>query len=335
MTVASLPHGMSTEPAHTGTLGASGPGHSSIEGIHPMSVGSATESPHTLRVTDRVPRAVALAFLKGDPRENVYLISRINRSGMTNTRDPAHGRFYGAFDRDQSLRGMCFLGNTGSLVLSVDEPWVAGEFVDTLADMGANFSILVSEWQAGREFLTRYRKKSGRRPTMDRKQIYYVVSRATIVRKGIKEIDMEQASLDSIDELTELACAMVAEDLRLEPKAIDRRHYRLRMTEKVMEGRAYLCRNADGRAIFKCDMAAIGPEGGLLEGVYTPTDLRGQGVATRALSTLCKDLLAREAVPFIALHVDEKNKAARAAYEKVGFTAVGEYRLALMPALHG
>ncbi|MCB9899577.1 MAG: GNAT family N-acetyltransferase [Planctomycetes bacterium] len=300
-----------------------------------MSIGSATDSPHVLRVTDRVPRAVALAFLKGDPRENVYLISRIHRSGMSNSRDPAHGRFFGAFDQDQSLRGLCFLGNTGSLVLSVDEPWVAAEFVDRIIDMGPTFSILIGEWAAGREFLSRYRKKSGRRPTMDRRQIYYVIDSSSLTRKGIKEIDMEQASLDSIDELTELACAMVSEDLKIEPKAIDRRHYRLRMTEKVMEGRAYLCRNADGRAIFKCDMAAIGPEGALLEGVYTPTDLRGQGVATRALWTLCKDLLSREQVPFIALHVDEKNKAARAAYEKVGFRQVGEYRLALMPSLHG
>ncbi len=294
---------------------------------------SATKAAHSLRVTEKVPAAVALAFLRGDPRENVFLISRIQRGGMTDTRHPSHGRFLGAYDEDQSLRGLLFIGNTGTLVLSVDEPWVAAEFVEPILEAGYLFGIVVSEFNAGREFLSKYKKKSGRKPVLDRKQTYYTIDSSTIAKKGIKEIDMEQASLDSIDELTDLACAMVAEDLKLEDAAIDRRHYRLRMTEKVVEGRAYLCRDAEGRPVFKADMAVSGAEGGLLEGVYTPKDLRREGIATRALWTLCRDLLGREELPFIALHVDERNKAARRAYEKVGFQEVGAYRLTLMPPL--
>jgi hypothetical protein len=290
-----------------------------------------TQSRHALRVTDKIPRAVALAFLKGDPRENVYLISRIQRSGMTDTRDPAHGRFLGAFDEDQSLRGLLFIGNTGTLVISVDEPWVAREFVEPVLEAGYRFTIAIADFEAGREFLTRFKKRSGRKPGLDRKQTFYALDRSCLVRKGLKEIDMEQASLDSIDELTELACAMVAEDLRLDPRTIDRKHYRLRMTEKVMEGRAYLCRDDEGHPVFKCDMAVMGSEGGLLEGVYTPKPLRGQHIATRAMWTLCKDLLDAEKVPFIVLHVDERNKAARKAYENIGFTEVGTYRLTLFP----
>jgi len=292
---------------------------------------SATKAAHSLRVTEKVPAAVALAFLRGDPRENVFLISRIQRGGMTDTRHPSHGRFIGAYDEDQSLRGLLFLGNTGTLVISVDEPWVAAEFVEPVLEAGYHFGICVCEFNAGREFLSRYKKKSGRKPVLDRKQTFYSIDSTTLVRKGIKEIDMEQASLDSIDELTELACEMVAEDLKLDPDSVDRRHYRLRMTEKVVDGRAFLCRNGDGRPVFKADMAVAGPEGGLLEGVYTPRDLRRDGIATRALWTLSKDLLSRDKVPFIALHVDERNKAARKAYENVGFKEIASYRLTLMP----
>src|SRR5690606_8048845 len=210
---------------------------------------------------------------------------------MSDTRNPSHGRFLGAFDEDQSLRGLCFIGNTGTLVISVDEPWVAAEFADPIVDDGYHFGILVCTFDAGREFLARFKKRSGRKPVLDRKQIYCVVDAGTLVRKGIKEIDVEQASLDSIDELTELACAMVAEDLQLQSRGVDRRHYRLRMTEKVMDGRAFLCRGPEGRPLFKADMAVMGPEGALLEGVYTPPDLRGEGIATRALWTLSRDLL--------------------------------------------
>lgn len=295
---------------------------------------SAVKDESRLRVTDQVPRAVALAFLRCDPRENVFLISRIMRSGMSDSRNPAHGRFLGAFDADQSLRGLAFIGNTGALILTVDEPWVAAEFVDPILDAGYHFGILVTTFDAGREFLSPYKKKSGRKPTLDRKQTWYVLDSDDLVRKGIKEIDMEQASLDSIDELTDLACAMVAEDLKLDAGTVDRRHYRLRMTERAMDGRAFLCRDADSKPLFKADLSVVGPEGALIEGVYTQPDHRNQGIATRGLYTLCKDLLKRD-VPFISLHVDERNKAARKAYEKVGFREIGTYRLTLMPPVGG
>jgi len=292
----------------------------------------ATKSAAKLRVTDQVPQAVALAFLRGDPRENVYLISCVHRSGMSDGLNPAHGRFLGAFDADQSLRGLLFAGNSGSLMIVVDEPWVAAEFVDPLLDTGWPFSILVTSFDAGRAFLTRFKKISGRKPTLDRKQIFYVLDSSKLVSsKVIKEIDMEQASLDSIDELTELACAMVAEDFKLDSAHIDRRHYRMRMTERVMEGRAFLCRNGDKEPIFKCDLNVVGVDGALLEGVFTPRPHRGEGVATRAMWTLCRDLLVRKKIPFVSLHVDERNKAARKAYETVGFQEVAAYRLTLIP----
>ena len=36
----------------------------------------------------------------------------------------------------------------------------------------------------------------------------------------------------------------------------------------------------------------------------------------------------------IALHVDEKNKAARKVYERVGYREIGTYRLTLFPPAH-
>jgi uncharacterized protein len=301
---------------------------------------STTDSLSGLRVAERIPRSVALAFLKAEPRENVFLISRILKAGMDNPRDPTHGVFLGVFDQHQSLRGLCFVGNGGTLVVSVDEPSIAELFARVLADRGRRFTLAVGPDDALRLFMKVYSHGTGIKPVLDRRQPFYVLEKRGLT-KGVKEIDMEQASLDSIDELTVLACDMVCEDLKLEPNEVDRRKYRLRMTERIVDGRAYMCRDEKGRAVFKCDLAVCGPEGALLEGVFTPKDLRGQGIATRAIWTLCKDLLseekaeegkpAREPVPFVALHVDERNKAARRAYEKVGFAHACDFRLVLLP----
>ena len=284
-----------------------------------------------LRIAEKIPRSVALAFLKGEPRENVFLISRILKSGMDNPRDPMHGVFLGVFDEHQSLRGLCFLGNRGTLVISVDEPSVAELFAAAVFERGKPFTLAVGQDDGMRCFLNVYRKLGGPRPALDRRQPFYVADPKSLA-KGIEAIDMEQASLDSIDELTELACEMVCEDLKLAPNEIDRRKYRLRMTERIVDGRAYLCRDESGQPVFKCDLAVCGPEGALLEGVYTPKSWRGKGVATKAIATLCKDLFESESkVPFVVLHVDEKNKAARAVYEKVGFKQTNDFRLVLMP----
>ncbi len=293
---------------------------------------SVTEPAAELRVVETVPKAVALAFLKGEAQENVFLISRIKDAGMENKRNPAHGDFLGVFDEDQSLRGLAFLGNSGTLVISVDEASVARMFVRPIADRGYRFSIFVSEDRAGRDFLQNYKRETGLAATLNRRQPFYVLTPKTLA-KGLKDIDMEQASLDSIDELTELSCAMVCEDLKLDVNQVDRKRYRLRMTEKVMDGRAFLCRGEQGEPIFKCDLAVMGEDGGLLEGVFTPKTNRKKSVATRAIWTLSKDLFNRKTVPFIALHVDEKNKAARKVYENVGFEHRGDFRLALMPTV--
>lgn len=290
-----------------------------------------TEKPHTLRITDRVPRAVALAFLRADARENVFLISRVRKGRGDNPRDPSSGIFLGAFDEDESLRGLAFLGNGGLLVLSVDEAWVASTFAEPIFDRGFLFTLLIGENDASREFMASYKRAGGPKPVLDRKQPFYVLDSKSLVKRGLKEIDMEQASLDSIEELADLACEMVSEDLKLDESRIDRRHYRLRMTEKVMDGRAFLCRDDTSKAIFKCDFAELGADGGLLEGVYTVKDRRKDRIATRAVWTLCRDLLGRGEIPFIALHVDEKNKGARKAYENVGFQHVNDFRLTLMP----
>jgi hypothetical protein len=292
---------------------------------------STTEPTPTLRIAETIPRSVALAFLKGESRENVFLISRILKSGMDNTRDPTHGIFLGVFDDSQSLRGLCFIGNAGTLVVSVDEPEVADLFAHALHERGKRFTLAIGQDDAMRRFMSIYKKLGAPKPALDRRQSFYVLDKQTLV-KGTAEIDMEQASLDSIDELTVLACEMVCEDLKLNRKEVDRKKYRLRMTERIVDGRAFLCRNEDGQAVFKCDLAVIGPEGALLEGVYTPKPVRNNGIASRALWTLCKDLLNNQEVPFVALHVDERNKPARAAYEKVGFTHRADFRLVLMPA---
>jgi GNAT superfamily N-acetyltransferase len=285
----------------------------------------------TLRIAERIPRAVALAFLKGDPRENVFLISRILKAGMDNTRDPTHGVFLGVFDDSQSLRGLCFLGNRGTLVVSVDEPHVAELFAIAVFERGKPFTLAVGQDDAMRAFMQKFVRLGGRKPSLDRRQPFYVLDSKTLA-KGMQEIDMEQASLDAIDELTVLACAMVCEDLRLAANEVDRRKYRLRMTERIVDGRAYQCRDENGSPIFKCDLAVAGPEGVLLEGVFTPKPVRGQGIVSRAIWTLCRDQLDGETrAPFVALHVDERNKSARRAYEKVGFTHAGDFRLVLMP----
>ena len=60
-----------------------------------------------------------------------------------------------------------------------------------------------------------------------------------------------------------------------------------------------------------------------LEGVYVSPKYRGQGYATTCITQMCDYLLAHTAS--VSLLVSEDNQAARALYDKAGFTLCSYY----------
>ena len=61
-----------------------------------------------------------------------------------------------------------------------------------------------------------------------------------------------------------------------------------------------------------------------LQGIWTPPELRGRGLATASLAAICDRLL--EVSPTLSLYVNDFNEAAIALYRRVGFGTSAIFR---------
>lgn len=80
----------------------------------------------------------------------------------------------------------------------------------------------------------------------------------------------------------------------------------------------------DGRLCFFCNVGAWSDETAQLQGIWTPPEMREQGIASAALGAICRALLCL--VPSLSLYVNDFNAPARALYFRLGFRDVGELK---------
>jgi predicted GNAT family acetyltransferase len=95
------------------------------------------------------------------------------------------------------------------------------------------------------------------------------------------------------------------------------------MTRTIAEnaGRYYYVRR-DGRIASAAATTAENSASAMVVGVATTPEYRGQGLATRVVSGLCRDVLAGGRA-FLCLFYD--NPAAGAIYRRIGFQETGTW----------
>ena len=99
--------------------------------------------------------------------------------------------------------------------------------------------------------------------------------------------------------------------------------YRARVTDLVRAGQA-LAWIEDGQVLFKADVGAVSRAACQVQGVWVAPQHRGRGIGQRGTAAVVE--YARTAIaPVVSLYVNDYNRAARAAYERVGFQQVGTY----------
>lgn len=75
-----------------------------------------------------------------------------------------------------------------------------------------------------------------------------------------------------------------------------------------------------------CFFASEGPHSAYtlqLQGIWTPPDLRGRGLAAKSLHGICAALLGQH--PTLSLYVNDFNAPALRLYDHLGFTQAGEF----------
>lgn len=95
----------------------------------------------------------------------------------------------------------------------------------------------------------------------------------------------------------------------------------------MIERKLWWVGRSDGRLCFFCNVGPWCDRTIQLQGIWTPPDLRGRGLAAASLAAICDRLL--EVSPTLSLYVNDFNEAAIALYRRVGFEHAGDFQTIL------
>ncbi|WOS99305.1 GNAT family N-acetyltransferase [Actinotignum timonense] len=129
------------------------------------------------------------------------------------------------------------------------------------------------------------------------------------------------------------AVAMFTEEVGYDPTVYGPTYAR-RVRELIRAGRTFVRMGIDPatgarRVEFKADIGALAGGVAQIQGVWTAPDLRGRGIATRAMASVVDQVRARHA-PTVSLYVNDYNAAAVRLYQHVGFSRAGEWATVLL-----
>lgn len=132
---------------------------------------------------------------------------------------------------------------------------------------------------------------------------------------------LRRATREDVEALTIAAASMHREEMG-DPLPVDPGAWRSRMTALVDLGWSWVWLER-GSVVFKAELSAWTPEAVQIQGVYTHAGKRRRGVATAALSQVCRTLL--EQVPVCSLYVNHQNETALRLYARLGFRHAGDF----------
>lgn len=163
------------------------------------------------------------------------------------------------------------------------------------------------------------------KPRVVRERQYVMKLDRAHLRAYPKTVLARKARIDEWTAVADNSALMIAQELEYDP---------LRSSPEFTSNvRAMIDRGlwwvgeSLGRLCFFCNVGPWSPHTAQLQGIWTPPDLRGKGLATAALGAICDRLLAM--TPTLSLYVNDFNTPAIALYQRVGFETVSEFKTLL------
>ena len=270
-----------------------------------------------VRVLGKEDVAAAVRVLSERPVENVFVAARVRAAGL----EPATlGCQVWGYEREGTLTALCHAGSNLVPVNADDEALEAWTEYAGRQRMCA--SII-----GPAETATRFWHMLGDRwgsSWADVRDVRPHQPVMTITGDPLVAPDprVRRVTLEHWDAYTEAAVRMYTEEIGVSPVSGNSAGYRFYVRQLISSGRAFGLFDGD-RVLFKADLGSVSGSVCQVQGVWLDPALRGRGLAPAAMAAVVA--LARTVVPTVSLYVNDYNHAARATYDRVGFTQVGEF----------
>lgn len=259
--------------------------------------------------------AGALSYLSRSPYEHVFLSYIVREGNPTLQRS-----LRVSFDASGNVNGVAYFGH--QIVLASEEAALAG-FARTAQRYPGERAIV-----GPRETVKAYWelvRDAHAPPRLVRDRQYLMAVDDATLRSKANGVIARRAREDEWEAVAENSAAMIANELETEA-SFGVSDFNANVRQMIRLGLWWVGERA-GQLCFFCNVGPWSPKTAQLQGIWTPPELRGQGLATAALGSICSLLLQH--VPTLSLYVNDFNAPAIALYEKLGFYRVGELQTIL------
>ena len=140
-----------------------------------------------------------------------------------------------------------------------------------------------------------------------------------------RRTSVRQATVEEWRAVADSSAQMVRQELAYDPRRGSSEFGS--NVRQMIERKLWWVGSTNGRLCFFCNIGPWSEQTLQLQGVWTPPELRAQGLAAASFAAICDRLL--EVSPTLSLYVNDFNDAAIALYRRVGFEHVGDFQTML------
>ena len=257
----------------------------------------------------------ALTYLAQAPYDNVFLTYLLLDSAVR-----ARGSISIAIDTRDRIRGVVYFGR--QIVLACDDA-----ALDATAALARSFRgerMIVGPYDTVRGYWERVRAWHAPPRLVRERQPVMAIDRARL-RSCERATIVRRARIDEWTSVADNSAAMIAQELDYDPRRSSP-EFAINVRAMIDRGLWWVGESL-GRLCFYCNIGPWSTQTTQLQGIWTPPEMRGRGLAAASLAAICDRLL--EGSPTLSLYVNDFNRPAIALYERVGFERVGAFQTLL------
>jgi uncharacterized protein len=258
---------------------------------------------------------LAIEYLSRSPYVNVFLMYLILHDIVPTTRQ----RIWIAMDGGR-VCGAIYFGR--QLTLACDDSALVPLAREARRHRGERMIIgerrtVRAFWDLAREWHQPPRLVRDRQPVMilDRKRL----------RPYERAVTIRLARTDEWQAVVTSSALLIEQELAYDPRRAGADFSQ--NVRGMIERKLWWVGEHDGRLCFFCNIGPWSARTAQLQGIWTPPELRRQGLAASAFGGICDRLL--DTVPTLSLYVNDFNEAAIALYQRIGFEHVANFQTLL------
>jgi hypothetical protein len=260
-------------------------------------------------------QAAALAYLDRSPYLNVFL-AHILGGDFT----PSFHKNVALASDDGEVTGVAYCGR--QIVIAAGP-----RAIPALAVRLTRGPVrqIIGERETIASFWPLVASRFGRPRLVRERQLVMAVTPTTLIHAA-GNVTVRHATVKDARAVAESSASMIAHELEYDPRS-DRTSFDIGVRQMI-ERRLWWVGESSGRICFFCNIGPWSNRTAQLQGIWTPPELRGRGLATAALGAICGRLF--EVFPTLSLYVNDFNERAVALYRRLGFQHVGDFTSVLL-----